>query len=419
MPSPSSRADSPPAPTGQALLSAESRQASIERAGHRGLLIVGAIFVLVLGAYWAYRTLGTPEESTDNATVDARVIPLAFRVGGQIATVRVTDNARVKKGDVLIELDSAEAQARVLQAEGELAAAEAQAAHSDAQLKVLVAGAHGGLSMARAQVETSQAQVASADARISVSAAQLLRAEAEARHASTELERAKQLRDGTLLSEQQFGAVQVAFDSAQASVEAARAQLAAARETRGEALSRVREATGVLTMSLPVDAKVESAQFAARLAHAKVTSAKAGLALARLALAYTTVVAPEDGTIAQLELTPGQLVLAGQRIAGLVTDSTYAVANFKETQLARIRPGQPVTVVVDTYPGVKLRGRVESIKPGTGSKFSVLAPDNSLGNFVKVTQRVPVKVTWEHVPPEVTLRPGMTAEVRVQVGGSP
>jgi membrane fusion protein (multidrug efflux system) len=375
--------------------------------------------MLAVGAYWAFRTLGVPEEATDNASVDAPVIPLAFRVGGQVAAVRVADNARVKKGDVLIELDSAEARARVLQAEGELAAAEAQAASSDAELKVLAAGAHGGLSMARAQVATSQAQVASADAQVSVSAAQLLRAEAEARHARTELERAQLLRAGTLLSEQELGAAQVAFDAAQAGVEAARAQLAAARDMRLEALSRVREASSVLVMSLPVDAKVEAAQFAARLAHAKVTSAKAALELAQLALAYTTVVAPEDGTVAQLELNPGQLVLAGQRIAELVTDSTYAVANFKETQIARIKPGQPVTVEVDTYPGLKLRGRVESITPATGSRFSLLAPDNSLGNFVKVTQRIPVKVTWEHVPAEVTLRPGMTAEVRVQVGGPP
>ncbi|WP_395833106.1 HlyD family secretion protein [Cystobacter fuscus] len=244
--------------------------------------------MLVLAVYGAVRTLGAPVEETDNAAVDARVIPLSFRVGGQIAAVRVADNARVKKGDVLIELDSAEAQARLLQAEGELAAAEAQAAQSEA-----------------------------------------------------------------------------------------------------------------------------------RLAQARITSARAALTLARLALTYTTVAAPEDGTVAQLELSPGQLVLAGQRVAELVTDSTYAVANFKETQMARIRQGQPVTVTVDTYPGVKLRGRVESIKPGTGSKFSVLAPDNSLGNFVKVTQRVPVKVAWEQLPPEVTLRPGMTAEVRVDVSESP
>jgi len=384
---------------GSAALSPEKAR---ERAGKRRLLAVGAGFVLALGGYFGYRVLGAGEETTDDATVEAEIVPVSARVAGQVLSVRVEDNARVKRGDVLVEIDPTEAKARAEQAEGELQAAEAQAAAADAQEQISAAGARGGLA-------TSRAQVGSAEAQVNAARAQLARAQAEARKSEGDLARAKTLAEASAMSQAGLDAAQAASDAAQAGLQAATAQLAAAQ-------NRVAEASGTLDVNAPIDAKIAAAKSAARLAHARVTTARAALDLARLSLSYTTVVAPQDGTVARLSLRPSQLVAPGQMMAQLVPDKTFVVANFKETQVGKMRPGQPVEVELDTYPGLKLPGVVDSITPGTGSRFSLLAPDNASGNFVKVVQRVPVRIRWESAP-QVTLRPGMSAVARVHVGG--
>ena len=373
-----------------------------ERAGKRRLLVVGAVFVLALGGYFGYRVLGAGEETTDDATVEAEIVPVFARVAGQVLAVRVEDNARVKRGDVLVEIDPAEAKARAEQAEGELQAAEAQAAAADAQMEIASAGARGGLA-------TSRAQVGSAEAQVNAAKAQLARAEAETKKTEGDLGRAKTLAEAGAMSPAGLDAAQAAYDSAAAGLQAARAQLAASQ-------NRVAEASGVLDVNAPIAAKIAAAKSAAQLAHARVTTARAALDLARLNLSYTTVAAPADGTVARLSLRPSQLVNPGQMVAQLVPDRTYVVANFKETQVGKMQPGQRVEVELDTYPGLKIAGVVDSITPGTGSRFSLLAPDNASGNFVKVVQRVPVRIRWDSAP-AVILRPGMSAVAHVHVGG--
>jgi membrane fusion protein (multidrug efflux system) len=147
-----------------------------------------------------------------------------------------------------------------------------------------------------------------------------------------------------------------------------------------------------------------------------VTSAEAALALAQLTLSYTRVVAVRDGVVSRLAVHEGQLIVPSQTLAMLVPTETYLVANFKETQIGRMHPGDRVDVHVDAFPGVELHGRIESLSSGTGSRFSLLPPDNASGNFVRVVQRVPVRISWQELPAGVELRPGLSADVVVHVG---
>jgi membrane fusion protein (multidrug efflux system) len=385
--------------------------------GKRRAFILLGVGAVAIAGYLVVHALGANRQSTDDAQVEADVVPLAARVGGPVIAVRVTENAVVKKGDVLVELDTADLRARVKQAEGDLAAAKAQAAAAEAQASVSEAGAKGGLSSAKAQVSTSLAQVSSADANIAQAKAQLVRAQADVRRVTTDLERTRQLRQANALPQERLDNAQAAFDASSAALSAAQAQLLAAEESRRVAQSRVAEANGMLDTNSPVDAKVAAARANADLANARVTTAEAALELAKLNLSYATVVAPADGTISKLGARVGQLISPGMSIATLVPQDSYVVANFKETQVGEMKPGQEVEIEVDAFGGQHFKGVVESLSGGTGSRFSLLPPDNASGNFVKVVQRVPVRIRWANKP-TVALRAGMSAVVTVRTDTS-
>jgi membrane fusion protein, multidrug efflux system len=385
------------------------------RSGRRTrLLAIGGLALaaaaLALGVH-LFLTRG--EETTDDAQVDADIVPVAPRVGGAAVRVLVKDNQLVHKGDLLFELDPADYAARGRQAEAELATASAQAAAADAQVQVVEASARGGFAGARAAVSSSASALQGADAQILAARAALRRAEAEARKAAADLERARQLRSADAVSQQQLDNAQAMADTGEAGVAAAQAQLAAAEEAKRGAAGRVGEAQGRLEQSTPIGAQIASAHAAADLALARVKSAQAALDLARLQLSYTRVVAPADGEISKLSVREGQLLAAAQPVAQLVPRQTYVVANFKETQVGAMRPGQEVDVEIDAFGGRKLAGRVESISGGTGARFSLLPPDNASGNFVKVVERVPVRIAWLNPPQDLALRAGLSAAVTV------
>jgi membrane fusion protein (multidrug efflux system) len=170
-----------------------------------------------------------------------------------------------------------------------------------------------------------------------------------------------------------------------------------------------------LDQSSPIDAQIAAAHANADLAHARVQAAEAALELAKNQLAYTRVLAPADGMISKLSVHEGQLLQPGQSIAELVPSGTYVVANFKETQVGRIHEGQSVEVKIDAFSGKALHGKVESLSGGTGARFSLLPPDNASGNYVKVVQRVPVRIAWDPAPADLPLRAGLSAEVTVKV----
>lgn len=395
----------------------ESVEAGRKHQGRRGALVLGAVAVAVLAGLGGYMLLTRGQEVTDNAQVQADLVPLHARVGGPVLRVLVEDNARVKQGDVLVEIDPREYAVRVKQAEAELASARAQAQAAEAQMDVAEASARGGRSTARALVSTSTAAVSNAEAQVEVARAALARAEAEARHHALELERVERLRQSDVASQQELDAARTAHSAAQAALAGAHAQLAAAEQSRQVAVSRVAEAQGQFDQSAPVDAKISVARASAELARARVTAAEAALEQARLQLEHTRVVAPADGQVSKLSIREGQLLSAGQPVARLVPPWTYVIANFKETQVGHIRPGQRVEVKVDAFPGRTLTGRVESLSGGTGASFSLLPPDNASGNFVKVVQRVPVRISWKDIPEELSLQAGLSAEVTVFTTG--
>jgi membrane fusion protein (multidrug efflux system) len=202
-------------------------------------------------------------------------------------------------------------------------------------------------------------------------------------------------------------------DAAHAAVAQAQAQLAASEEMRRTAQTQIAEAKGRVEQSTPVEAQLAAAQANADLAHARADAADAALTEAKLQLSYTHIEAPADGVLSRLAMHEGQLVQAGQQVVGVVPSATYLVANFKETQVGRMRAGQRAEIAIDAFPGRRFEGKIDSTSPGTGARFSLLPADNASGNFVKVVQRVPVKIGWVNVPSDVKLAAGLSADVTV------
>jgi len=392
-------------------------KAAAKPRGRRPFVILGVIAAvagLVIGGY-SLMTAG--RESTDDAQVAADVVPVSARVGGVVLKTAIHDNQTVKKGELLIELDGADARARVQQAEAELATAQAQSAGADAQVTIVDATSKGGLVSARAALSGTTAGVGSATAQIAAARAAGARADAEVHKAEIDLSRAKMLRKAEAIPQDRLDAAQIAYDAAKAAKAEADAQVALAQDAQRGAQSRVFEARGRLGQSTPVAPQIAAARAGAALAAARVRSAEAALALARLQLDYTRIVAPEDGFASKLAVHEGQLVAVGQPLVEIVPGAAYVIANFKETQIGAMHAGQPVKIDVDAFPGRDLHGRVDSLSAGTGASFSLLPPDNSTGNFVKVVQRVPVRITVVDPPADLALRPGLSANVTVDVRG--
>lgn len=383
--------------------------------GRRAFLVLGGVAVAVLAAIGGYALLTHGQESTDDAQIDADVVPLSARVAGTVLALHVKDNQHVKAGELLVELDPVDLQARLVQAQAELATARAQADAARAQEQVATSSAKGGFHSAKAVLSGSSVGVSSAEAQVAAAEAALERAKAEAHRTELDLTRFRQLRDAGAISQQQLDNTQAAYDTAQAALLQARANLTAAQEARRGALSKVAEAEGRVAQTENVDAQVAAAHAATELAEARVKAAEAAVALAENQVRYTRITAPSDGVVSKLGVHAGQLVSVGTPMAELVPSETYVVANFKETQIGQMHPGDRVKVEIDAYPGHDLEGRVESLSAGTGARFSLLPPDNASGNFVKVVQRVPVRIAWKS-PPDIPLRAGLSAEVTVYVG---
>ncbi len=378
----------------------------------RPFVIVGAIVGVMALAIGGYLVLTAGEENTDDAQVMADMVPVGTRVAGQIVKVHVIENEKVKKGQPLVEIDPADYQARVKAAEADLASNEAQAAAADAQVAVISANSKGGFSSAQSALLGMTSSVGSADAQILASKAALLRAEADDKKALLDLNRAKELKAANAVPQQQLDNAQATYDATQAALAQAKANVAVSEEAKRVAQEHVGEARGRLSQSSPIAAQIATAKAQADLAHARAKSSEAQLDLAKLQLEYTTVRAPADGVASKLTVHEGQLVAIGSPVVELVPTTTYLIANFKETQLGAMKPGQPVDIEVDAYSGHKLHGKVESLSGGTGASFSLLPADNASGNFVKVVQRVPVRIAWDHEP-ELPLRAGLSADVTV------
>ena len=387
------------------------------RKARRAYLVLGAIAALVLAVYGAHWLLTRNQVSTDDAVVEADVVPLALRVGGAVRAVHIRDHQRVARGDLLIEIDPADLQARLRQAEAELEAAHGARAAADAQVRIARASSSGGQSSARAQLAGTGAGVKAARARVAAARAARARAQAEAREADSALTRARHLAEKSAATTQEVEQAEAASAAAAAAVAAAAAQIAAAAEEERGAHTRVADAAGRVEQTGALDAQVAVAEAQAQVAAARVATAEAAVEQARLQLSYTRLVAPSDGIASQLAVRAGQVVVPGQLALELVPATTYVIARFKETDIERIHPGQEVDIEVDALGARELHGTVDSVAPATSSRFSLLQPENGTGNFVKVVKRIPVKINWKSSGDAAAsvLQPGLSAEVTVHV----
>lgn len=330
--------------------------------------VYGGIAALVLAAAVGvyYLEYVAPFESTDDAFIEANVTPIAPQVAGRVQKLMVTDNQAVQAGDVLLQIDPRDYQAKLDQANAALTAAK------------------GRLAQAHAQFTADQA-------RIQQEQASVLAVEAEARQAAADYKRYQAVGDQGISASQ--------LDLAGTKASASEAEVQAARN-----------------QELAAEAQANLDQAAIQTAAAEVEKNQADVRQAELNLSYTQIKAPAAGLVTHRTVEAGAYVQPGQALLAIVPHHVWVVANFKETQLTHIRPGQPVDIKMDAYPGIQLTGHVDSIQTGSGARFSLLPPENASGNFVKVVQRVPVKIALDPVPDKnIVLGPGMSVEPEVRV----
>jgi membrane fusion protein (multidrug efflux system) len=364
-----------------------------DRRARRIVIVAGLVAVLAGVGAWRHFAV---RESTDDAQIDGHVNPVAARVGGTVLSVLVQDNQHVEKGAVLVRIDPRDYEVALARAQADLAEneASARAAHTTVPLTSTTASS---------QETAADSELAGAAARLAAAQAQLREAEARERQTAQDLDRFRPLLAKDEISKQQFDSAATAADSARAGRDAAEAAVRGAEKAVEAARARLAQAgTGREQVDI-VSARAASAA-------AKVEMARAALEQARLNLSYTEVKAPVSGVVSRRTVEAGQVVQPGQPLLALVPlDDIWVTANFKESQLRSIRPGQPVEIAVDAYGGRTYRGRVESIAAATGARFSLLPPENATGNYVKVVQRIPVKIVLEQgQDKEHLLRPGMS-----------
>jgi membrane fusion protein (multidrug efflux system) len=326
------------------------------------ILIVVAVAVIIIGVLWWLHS--RQYENTDDAFIDGHIVYVAPRVAGRVLKLNVTDNQWVDAGAVIVEIDPAD-----------YIAAKDQALAAEQQATAKVAQAQANLAVAQADAEQAQADV--------------LVAQANAANAQADLQRFQKL-PAQARSKQQLDNAIAAEKTASATVIAKQKQSASAQ------------------------AQVRAAQTAIDAAQAQVKSAQAQTAQANLNLQYTKVTAGQAGYVTRRTIEAGNYVQVGQNLAAIVSEEVWVTANFKETQLTNMHPNDPVTIHVDAYPGHEFKGHVDSIQAGTGAVFSLIPPENATGNYVKVVQRVPVKIVFDD-DSKLLLAPGMSVEPKVKV----
>jgi membrane fusion protein (multidrug efflux system) len=391
-------------------------------------IAIGVVLIVLLGAgVWVWATAG--RETTDDAQVDAHVTPISSRVGGMVTDVPVKENQQIDAGATLVVIDPRDYQVALDKARAELATAEADAAAARVNVPITstaatsnVSTARGGVEQAQAGIESSQRGVEAATARLATAQARQREAEANSAKTSKDVERFKGLLAKDEISQQQYDAAVAAADAGHAAADSARSQVQEAQAGISMAQSQLTQSRAGHTQAA---AQLESAQTApeqiaaqrarASSADAKVLQQRAAVQQAELNLQYATVKAQLKGIVSKKSVEPGQIVQPGQPLMTLIPlEEVWVTANFKETQLQDVHPGQKAVVEVDAYGGREFKGHVESLAAATGSRFSLLPPENATGNFVKVVQRVPVRIAIdEKQDAEQLLRPGMSVTAKV------
>ncbi|HEY4120599.1 MAG TPA: HlyD family secretion protein [Byssovorax sp.] len=385
------------------------------KASKRPFIIAGVAVVAIAGA--AYYMYSRQFEDTDDAQIDGTITNLSARVPGNVKAVYVTDNQVVKAGDKLLDLDPADLEVVVAQAKAALALAEAQLVAEDPSVAITEASNTSAMTTAASELETARANVSSAAMDVKQISAQLELAQANDKNAQVEKERAERLfAQGAISATDRDARVTQAVASA-ANANAAKQALAAARDRLAAQNARIGAAKaklGEVESNAPLQVETRKANVSVRRANLDV--ARAEVKQATLNLSYASLVAPADGIVGKKSVSVGEHVAPGQQLLALSQiERLWVTANFRENQLRRMQPGQDVEVHVDAL-DVDLKGKVESIGGATGARFSVLPPENAAGNYVKVVQRIPVRIAL--AVDEATaklLRPGMSVEPKVRV----
>jgi membrane fusion protein (multidrug efflux system) len=392
----------------------------------RALVLALVGVVVLLAVIYGVRTWRHWERhvSTDDAFVEAPVSPVSARVRGTVVEVLVRDNQAVAAGAPLVRLDPRDLEVKVLQARAALTTADSRmriaaagVPMTDESTRSQVALAEAtsakaalGIDSARRALDERRGRLQARRASVQATQAEVTARQADLERARLDRGRAQALHERTLIARQELDYADIAFRTATAALEAARQRLDAARAEVAQAeaelgsqevavaqAGRQREEAEALlrdARSRRGEVTVRTAEVAS--AEAQRAEAAAALREAELNLEYTTIAAPIAGRVTRRTVEVGQVVQPGQPLLAVVdVSNVWVIANYKETQLSRVRPGQPATIAVDTHPGLVLRARVDSIQSGTGSRFTLLPPENASGNFVKVVQRIPVKLVLE------------------------
>ena len=404
--------------------------------------LAGLVALGILGwGGWAWYKAST-EVTTDDAYVEGTISPISAKVTGHIIELRVTDNQQVRVGDVLLRVDPRDFEAKRDQARAAVAVAEASVRAARAELpltremtrsqvdetRAALEGTRVGVKSSESAVDEVRARLESRRAAAAASRADVTAAESAQRKARRDLDRMQQLMKNDYVARREYDDAVAALEGADAALEAARRRLAAiekdVQQTEAEVASsvlgterakqRVAEMRGTLSNAESQQQMVSVKQAELARAEAQLKAAQADLAVAELNVEHTQVRSPIDGVVSKRSVEVGQIVQPGQPLLALVPlQEVWVLANFKETQLTKIRPGQKAEVRVDTFPGTVFPGTVDSISAGTGSRFSLLPPENATGNWVKVVQRVPVKIVLDGKA-NGSLRAGMSAYVVVR-----
>lgn len=380
----------------------------------RMFIIIGVVVLLVAGFFlWRYFN---SYESTDDAQIDGHLNPVSARVGGHVQKLMVDDNQYVQAGQPLVQIDPRDYEVVVARAKADYDNAVAEAQAAGVNVPITSTSTSSQLAAANAEVITAEASLAAARQQYDAANAQMAQAEANNVKAQNDLARYKQLVSKQEISQQQYDQAYAAAQAGTAAVDAARAAASAAQQQIRAAQSRVTQAQANLRGASTGPQQVKAIRSRAQSAEALVEAKKAALDQAQLNLQYTTIVSPVNGVVTSRTVEVGQNVQPGQELMRIINlDDIWVTANFKETQLRDMRVGQPVTIHVDTT-GQDYKGHLQSIAGASGAVTSLLPPENATGNFVKVVQRIPVKITFD--PGETrqhVLRPGMSVEPKVWI----
>ena len=373
--------------------------------------------VIAIGGFLLYRYFAS-YESTDDAQIDGYIYPVSSRVPGYVIRVTADNNQFVQAGTVLVQLDPKDYDVAVVNAKATWANARASSESARINVPLTSVNTSSQLSSAQSDVENAQSALVAAEHQFDAAQAALRQAEANDLKAQDDVTRYKPLAEKEEIPQQQYTQAVDSQKATAAAVEGARASAAAAEQAVTGARTRVVQAEANLNYAQTRPEQISVQQSRALAADAQAEQTQAALQQAQLNLQYATVVAPISGIVGQRSVQPGQNVSPGQQLMTIVpldSENIWVTADFKETQLTYMQPGQPVKISVDTY-GRSYDGHVLNIGGATGARYSLLPPENATGNYVKVVQRIPVKIVFEKgQDPQHLLRVGMSVEPKVRV----